>query len=220
MSREEVAAREKSLVGRGVMLTCMVGGVVSVPFAYVVARSLRVPQPYTLVAALMLGALATLVSSVALKALQHAAASSLLAFVNPVDSRKEQDAPISGSMIDSMLAAGRHIDALALLERRIGTDDRDYEAAALAAELHLQMPGGVREAIKKWVALRNSQDTPIGLRIRAALRLADVFTDRLGNTSAAQSQLKWIVATFPRSRAAIHAREALERSLTAGPNRP
>lgn len=187
---------------------------VVLPFSYVVAALLRIPQPFRLVAALILGLVAPLGSAAVLKGMQNAAAGGILAFVNPSGDGNRPETLISSSAIEALIAAGHTGTALAMLQRRLQTDDHDYDAFWLAAELHLAMPGGVREAVRRLVALRNSPAAAIGLRIRAAFRLADVFSQALGNNSAAESQLKWVVATFPRTRAATHARAALERGVT------
>lgn len=110
---------------------------------------------------------------------------------------------------DSLLARGNYAEAIAAYERHVVQGTGGATVMLRAADLHVKHGNDPKRASELYRAAQNVPAVSPADHLYATNRLIDLYTGPLANPDAAISELRRLIATYPSSPAAGHARAAL-----------
>ena len=143
-----------------------------------------------------------------------AAGAGFRAFIQPSGSSTPYQATYSYE--ESLAARGDVSGAVEAYERRMIEHPRDVELRVRAAELLAREGGDPARAAAVFREIRTIPGVAAERVLYATQRLVDLYHGPLNDDGRALVELRRIVESFPGSRAASHAREAIRRLKGAG----
>jgi len=112
---------------------------------------------------------------------------------------------------ESLLARGNYAEAISAYERHAAEGTGGATVMVRAADLHIQHGNNPKRASELYRAAQAVPGVSAGNHLYATNRLIDLYTGPLANPDAAVSELRRVIAMYPSSPAAKHARIALVR---------
>jgi len=110
---------------------------------------------------------------------------------------------------ESLLARGNYAEAISAYERHAAEGTGGATVMVRAADLHIQHGNNPKRASELYRAAQTVPGVSAGDHLYATNRLIDLYTGPLANPDAAVSELRRVIAMYPSSPAAKHARTAL-----------
>lgn len=110
---------------------------------------------------------------------------------------------------ESLLARGNYAEAISAYERHAAEGTGGAIVMLRAADLHIKHGNNAKRASELFRAAQNVPAVSPADHLYATNRLIDLYTGPLANPDAAVSELRRLIAMYPSSPAAGHARTAL-----------
>ena len=110
---------------------------------------------------------------------------------------------------DSLIQQGRLSEALESFEALIAEQPTAADVRIRAAELYAKDENSVKRAAELFREIQRIDGVSIGNDVYATNRLVDLSIGPLDNPSRALVELRRLIDRYPRSTAAVHARETL-----------